>query len=362
MKSRDIIGFFFNWWDYLKCKISGVSLILHGSYYTTNVGDRTLAIVLKNELAKQGLALVITSRFIMNPPVKNIVVGGGGIIHNINDKNIKLRTHFLNKQRNVYFVGIGAHEINKFSRSEKEQLKKMSNANYISLRDKNSFFELTNFLDSEQKKFQLGQCPSWLFSDDKKYKDISLRNFFIFLFYNIRYSKYTYSQKRCVRGKDCRIGLNLRYSNFDKIERRRIAIQKIANLSKNNQIIFIPFYYEDLRFYVNELSRLNIKCLKLQNPIKTFNSVKKMDKMIATRYHSFIFSLLNNKPVMILGYHQKVIALAEEMNMKYFDMIDDKNNDFVFNKPNKSHIGNKINKAREERDKLSKFLKKLMHK
>jgi hypothetical protein len=87
--------------DYIKIFLLRPKIIIHGSYYTTNIGDRAIAIVLKGELSQNGIKAVLVSRFCTNPPTYNIVVGGGGIIHNQYKENLYLRTNFINDEHNV---------------------------------------------------------------------------------------------------------------------------------------------------------------------------------------------------------------------------------------------------------------------
>lgn len=307
--------------DYIKALLNRNSILIHGSYYTTNIGDRAIAIVLKNELKKRGYRSTIVSHFCSNPVQKKIVVGGGGVMHNLYENNLELRTIIVNNNRNVIYIGIGCPGFQKLTDEDKENIKKLNKAKFISVRDDYSLKVLKNYIDYEP---DILACPAWLINRSLNYKDFTIRNFIFRAYYNLLYHKKVKKlNERTKIGVILNGHFNLSYLPGIK--------QMLKELSYDNELILIPFVGEDLEFYKKELSDLSLPCNKLEGPIKTFKEILKMDKVVATRYHSVIFSILAQKPVMILAYSQKVVSLAADLELSYFDLTKEPGGKFKFN-------------------------------
>lgn len=122
-------------------------------------------------------------------------------------------------------------------------------------------------------------------------------------------------------------------------------------------MIFIPFVGEDLEFYYKVIRPLGIKSFWLRNPVKTFQHVLQMDKMIACRYHSLIFSLLAEKPVSIIAYETKVVDLAEDLNLSFFDAVTQSQTSFNFNEFDPGVMKDKIALARLQNEELIQLIK-----
>ncbi len=279
-------------------------------------------------------------------------MAGGGILHNNYPNNLTLRTSFLQKKKDVFYAGVGCPGFSKLNEQETMQLSKLSSSTYISVRDKKSLENLVTLNNELEKKIVLRACPSWLFFENQDISDFSTRNHFFRAYYNFRFGNYrilnnTHTSKP-------KIGLVIN-GHFD-LKYLNGILNKIKNLQLNNDIIFIPFVGEDLEFYKREIKPLGIKCMPLKNPISTYNYILKMDKMIATRYHSLIFSLLAHKPVLILGYEQKVIDLAEDLNLEYFNLISSGKKSLIFNHYNQNIIEEKVNLARKQLNEIVKLM------
>jgi hypothetical protein len=228
----------------------------------------------------------------------------------------------------------------------------MAHATYISVRDKYSRQVLIETADIDPDVFA---CPAWLFRKHGHKKDPSLRNALFRMYYNLKCYR-PQIKPLITSGKKIGLGIN---GHFNQKWLPSIK-EHIVKLSKSNQIYFIPFVGEDMEFYKREISSLPIKCFKLQSPINTYKSVKKMDKMIVMRYHSLIFSLLADKPVMILAYSQKVVSLAEELELQYTNLMDDSiNNLYKFTKVSTSKIEGKISQAQLQSETLISRLDKV---
>lgn len=307
-------------YDSLKVLLLRNRLIIHGSYYTSNNGDRAIAIVLKNELKKVGYKSVLVSHFYSKCKNRNIIIGGGGVIHNCYENNLVYRTRPLKKNNNVLYIGVGSPGFAPLSNQDKENLALLHKAKYISVRDKFTYEQL---MENAKLQTEILACPAWLIYKYVYYKDFSLRNLIFRTYYN-----FLFHEKRDTC-KSSQIGLILN-GHFD-LNYLSLIKEFILEESKQNEIIFIPFVGEDIEFYQKELKDINISNIKLKDPITTYNFMTNMDKIIASRYHSVIFSLLMNKPTLILAYSQKVLSLAEELKMNYVDLCYGNKREFLYN-------------------------------
>jgi polysaccharide pyruvyl transferase WcaK-like protein len=76
------------------------------------------------------------------------------------------------------------------------------------------------------------------------------------------------------------------------------------------------------------------------NPIETLLEVGKCDSFIGMRYHSCLFAYLNNKPLLIIGYFQKCLSLAEKIKLtekaiiSIEDILEGKFGDYLNNLDN----------------------------
>lgn len=310
--------------DRSRAILKNPKVIIQGSYFTTNIGDRVIGIILKQELEQRGVRSILVSRFCTKTKTRNVVVGGGGIMHNHYPENLSLRTAFLG-HNNVIYTGIGCPGFDPMSADDKENLSKLKKAKYISVRDQFSKDTLTNVCDVFTEVLA---CPSWLIKRHIEEKDLSFINLAFRSYYNLKYAtNYPINNNKSTQ----KIGLVM--NGFFDLRHLPSIKKKIKELSQTSDIYFIPFVGKDMEFYQKELSDLEIQAIKLQGPFTTFKVVQKMDWMIATRYHSVIYSLLANKPVLILAYSQKVASLARDLQLKFVNLMEmgDKKFDFNFN-------------------------------
>jgi polysaccharide pyruvyl transferase WcaK-like protein len=167
-----------------------------------------------------------------------------------------------------------------------------------------------------------------------------------------------------------RIGINLipysllgtRKENSEKIKRYKKITKEIREFIRNSnaEFYFIPYTIYDTLSLREILSNLGVILLLLQDPKSTLHTISKMDKMITTRYHSLIFSVLSNKPVFSIGYADKVINLAYLLKFEHFYNLQSKRNSskINFNSANsyKSVKNSLINKSKINLDIIKKDL------
>lgn len=342
-----------SFWDWMKIIIFRPDIAIHGSNYTTNVGDRIISLTLKHILKKENLSSVIVSRFSKAPHVKSVIVAGGGILHNNYRHNLSYRTAMSDGKKEVYYVGIGSPGLVNIGVYEKELINKLLSAKYISVRDKTSLDHLTGVNQVFIDKVRLRSCPAWLVVKDQIIADFSIRNFFFRNYFNFRFNNINSSNLLSQSKPNIGLVLN-RHFDTDILQ---VIIERIINLKKTNNLVFIPFVGEDLEFYQKIIRPLGIKSFWLGNPGKTFQHVLQMDKMIACRYHSLVLSLLAEKPVSILAYEQKVVDLAEDLNLNFYDAVNLTKKSFNFNEFDPNIIQNKIDAARLQINEIIQLIK-----
>ncbi len=334
--------------DYVRLLLCGRRVVIHGSYFTTNVGDRAIGLVLKNELAKRGTKSVLVSRFCRWVPWKNIIVGGGGVIHNHYPLNLTLRTAFLTQRKNVIYAGVGCPGFQDPTGDDKKRLTLFRNAAFISVRDRFSAGQLSQ---SAGVNCRIFSCPAWLWAENRQVRDFSFRNFIFRLYYRKRYPVPGITPG--VKGQ--RIGVVLN-GHFDMAHLHAVK-EYLGALKRDHSLFFIPFVGEDLEFYEKKIRDLNIPCEKLQGPVETYKMVCSMDRMVVTRYHSLIFSILAQKKVMVLAYSQKVKSLARDLELDYCDLTQSKPLNFSFNHSvNPLRVHEKIELARQQIESILSYL------
>lgn len=335
--------------DFIKLLLSRSTVAIHGSYFTTNVGDRAIGMVLKEELKRRGISSTLVSRFCSHPLRRNIVVGGGGVIHNHYYGNIELRTAFVEKGNCVMYIGVGCPGFINILSSDKNRLRKIEQADYVSVRDVRSKQVLMKEIDVDPEVLA---CPAWLFDRHLQASDFSIRNMIFRGYFNLMYRPRRSAQLMSGRKK---IGVVLN-RHFDPAHLPTIKTM-LERLSSECSLYLIPFVGEDLEFFRDQLSDVPMTCLKLRGPVATYKALLDMDRVIATRYHSAIFSLLAGKPVMILAYSEKVVSLALDLKLMYADLRGPREQSFEFNEQVDGElIQRKIEEAEQQTYRIASHL------
>jgi polysaccharide pyruvyl transferase WcaK-like protein len=328
--------------DYLLTSLSNSQVLIHGSYSTANIGDLTIGYAIKQEIEKRfNLKCDLTGRYYKFQKTSKYpiyIVGGGGIVHDFYKNNIEKRMFCFGKSNINVALGVGVPGFQ--SNKGKKLAKKMDEADLITVRDARSKKILDRLLNC---KIYQTACPSLLINTNKlpnlKIKSnkpkcgINLRDWFTpqippMYFKNVRNPKLKREE----------------YLNFIK--------KILKRLKSEYDLYFIPFTPQDHQFAVENLCRFKINILKFSDPYQTLSTVKSMDKMICTRYHSIIFSIIFEKPMYVINYLPKASQLSAEFEFSGKDITDLNQVDekFAFTERAKVERANLILKKRAEQN------------
>lgn len=306
----------------------GSEAIIQGSYLTSNIGDMALAYIIKDELRKMGIKAHIngflTSRFFKFKPnfskYKLHILGGGGSLRDDNPKYLKNQLFGIGIPNKTIAIGMGVPGIR--TKEGRSIIKKLDKCSFITVRDITSKNNLQPFLS---KEVIVTACPVFLLKrgiskiklkrENKRViginlKDISEKGEYLF------YPK-IFDIKR----------FKQRYHKFITGIFRR----QLLDLSKEADLVFIPFTKEDIKFAKKMLPK-NIRILPLQSPPETLDTINRVDNMICMRYHSLVYSILAEKPTFVISYADKVRDLVKKIeNINYMDLSDFKHKEIKFN-------------------------------
>ena len=283
-----------------------------------------------------------------------VVIGGGGIIQDTYKKSLIhylgyiFVSHFLNKKIVLYCVGCAAiHQ-----QSNKYLVNKIFN-----------FVDLISVRDEDSKKLL---------------ENIGLENV-ISIYdpsFNIKFKKNNENVKTNQRKK---IGISVipyydkRYwpvSNNKIYSKYKRTIEKIINelTSTKYNVCIIPTTAWDINvakdIVKNVKDKSSVRILYSYDENDLMNHIDEMDILITTRYHSLIFAISMEKPVIAIDYHPKTKSLIDRFNLhKYAVSIDEINSkrilDLVGKIENDREIINQIRKIKHNmvKDNFKNFRK-----
>jgi len=288
----------------------GGSVVIQGSYNTTNVGDFAIGQIIKKKILEVGFHGHLNGLVHKNQgPIPNFrryklhVVGGGGVIRDLPDGYLERRLLPIRKNSSVV-IGVGVMNI--LTESGKKLLKKLEDAIFITVRDTESKEILEKNIETEILKTA---DPAFLM-ELRTMADPGLPRSRIKVGLNLREMIPRKYQGRIFYPDELRYEI-LKLNYFRYIDLIR---QEITKHYGEKDFYFIPFSTKDISFAKTYLAGLPINILPLQPPDKTLHTISRMNNMICTRYHSLIFSLIAEVPMSIIAYHQKVLSLAKEIN------------------------------------------------
>jgi len=295
-----------------------------GSLNTLNTGDIAIMSVVRDYIKEStGIKPVMLSwRYCNTNNFDSIIICGGDVLHDRTPANFSKLKAVLRHTKNVVFLGVG---VPGFYLTPKEQVYKLlSKANKIIVRDKTSgdrlrTFGLNNVIDSFDNAFLLYNDSEKRDSDRKERKTIGI---------NIKEYKSVGLNDKWTKNK-------LRSEGNSLISREQLSLSEYLknyigiithykNLGWN--IVLLSFTYNDELFVKTHFgSEFHIIPFT-----KNFENLKRtirgLDGVFCTRYHSLVFSLLENKPVCGYAYSDKVDNLCQYLNLDNFINREEWNN------------------------------------
>ncbi|WP_082224247.1 polysaccharide pyruvyl transferase family protein [Halorubrum sp. T3] len=270
---------------------------IFGSYATGNIGDLAIGKALRDKLRESGYNTEIFSRKI-DADCSVQILGGGDQLHDMSEKKLKMDLGSLTAGSMI--IGIGAHEIvnEELQRWAREKLDQLT---LITARDIRSKNIIQKYTDTEVIRTS---CPAFLHDvpeskASKPFTGVSFKP------WNPGYTQ----------------GENPRWDKMDTsippdeaVDRYHRSIRNIVD-SVNNPTL-IPFHHFD-REFGKKFKNLDVFPYNFDVE-ETLSRVAAADRMVCTRYHSLVFSILCNKPSIAIAYSPKVAQLAERADIPYY--------------------------------------------
>ncbi|WP_080507168.1 MULTISPECIES: polysaccharide pyruvyl transferase family protein [Halorubrum] len=281
-------------------KKSGISVI--GSYASGNVGDKAIGKSIVDKLTNSGFDATYFSRYVrgINSPVR--ILGGGGVIHQYRRKKIERDFDLLNE--NSMIVGVGVSPV--FDPELRELIRnKIKEVSLVTVRDQRSKQLLEDITDKEVHSLA---CPAFQLdtpnTTTQDYTGISLRPL------PVKGISSEEEKNRIFRHQ-------LKYNNSLSINEVKEKYQEnIKNiLTKIRNVKHIPFHHFDSDF----VEDYDVESFPYAYDVNdTLRQVSNASRMICMRYHSLVFSILNNKPSLAIAYSPKVAKLANRADIPCF--------------------------------------------
>jgi polysaccharide pyruvyl transferase WcaK-like protein len=344
---RRVLNKFGRFLDWFKTLV-GADVVLQGSFRTSNIGDMAIGMVLANFLNSLNVShhMVGLIRGELDfTRYRAQIISGGGVIRDYPGEYLKARLKPINDVEMSMAIGVGVPGIR--TEEGRAYVKRMEEMSSITVRDERSKNILNKYLDREVR---VTACPGFLLKPSVE----SVMDQYL-------------------EGDQERIGLNLipyslpgtggegdlKSKNYNKITQ---GIREYIH-SSNAHFYFIPHTVHDQLSPQEILPDCEITCLPLQDPPSTLHTVSMMDKMITTRYHSLIFSIISDRPVYPMAYAPKITSLATRLGLsELYNLSSEKNQEKIdFNNP-KDYQKKKqriISRAKENLDIIQRDLSEI---
>lgn len=265
-----------------------------GSYTTGNIGDRAIGEAILSALSDDGHTNQLYSHRLKAPSHKYRVLGGGGVIHDRQTDAMKRRLEYVSK--GGVALGIGA--LPPITRAGADRISEaLDTAALITTRDDRSKNILT---DLTETSVSVTSCPAFTLDPPQLSRSektgVNFRPWFEEVPTELE-SYFGYPDVPLSRAKK------------EYLNNIRNIIDDVVNP------VFIPFHYSDYKF---AKKNLNVPVLDYQYSVsQTLRRVASTARMICTRYHSLVFSILTSTPSFAIGYAPKVRDLCERTDIPY---------------------------------------------
>lgn len=282
-----------------------------GNYTTGNLGDHAIGEALYIALTQRGYDTQRFHKYVGPTNSKVTILGGGGVIHDHIPQALEDRLSFLTGENMI--IGVGYQHVG--SKKGRALLRKALNeAEVVTARDQRSQQELSELCDRDIK---LTACPAFTLDppdiEPTGQTGIQFRPWLGVGAYG--------DKEKLVKYFEYDEDLDVEKAGQQYLNN----MQTICDLVENP--VYIPLDRGDEAF-ANEC--LDIPVFEYEPSVKTvLNRIASMNKMVCTRYHSNVFSILCNKPMFSITYAPKVEQLvnrvrvnsarphAEEVNLKF---------------------------------------------
>ncbi|WP_080505376.1 polysaccharide pyruvyl transferase family protein [Halococcus hamelinensis] len=270
---------------------------VQGSYQTGNIGDQAIGRTISKQLSAMGQRTRTFGMDIEGSNAPNHILGGGGVLQDWNGTNhLSKRLNFISEGGAAIGVGVPGFQT---SRGRELVRDGLSDVGLITVRDDWSRRRLEPYYEGP---IQVTACPTLIREDPGELTTertgVNFRNWY-YLDENIMTEYFGYE------------------SSLDLVEAREQYLENIERLC--NQVknpIYIPFHKRDENF---ARKNLDIDILPYEfSDKKTLRRVSAVEKMICMRYHSLVFAIICNKPLLPIAYEPKVSELAERVDVSSY--------------------------------------------
>jgi polysaccharide pyruvyl transferase WcaK-like protein len=267
---------------------------IQGSYRTGNIGDRALGRTFSGQLSAMGHRPRTFGMNIEHSRAPVRILGGGGVLHDwYGTDHLRRRLNFISEGGAVIGVGVPG-----FKTDEGRELVRsgLSDIELVTVRDEWSRDRLAPHYDGD---IHATACPTLIRNDpdvpSSGRTGVNFRRWF-HLDPAVMSSYFDYDD----------------VTDFDSARERYMAnITRICE--ELDDPVFIPFHEKDETF---AHEHLNIEVLPYEFSVKkTLERVSAVDRMVATRYHSLVFSIICETPALAIAYEPKVSSLADRVDV-----------------------------------------------
>lgn len=262
---------------------------IQGSYWTMNVGDRAIGEIIQQELAQKEYRAKLYPKRSTSCHAPVSILGGGGVLHDwYGTDHLRKRLEFLSENSAV--IGVGVPGIRTPQAREIVE-EKLQDVELITVRDERSRKLLDPLYDGE---IHTTACPALLHSPPNSQSSQKTGvNFRPWFNLSSEVLSYYFDYEPEIQPTEAK----------EKYEENIIEI-----CERLDNPVFIPFHKKDEEFARNIL---DIDILPYEFSVeKTLSRVSSVEKMVCMRFHSFVFSIICDTPVLPIDYDPKVTELA----------------------------------------------------
>lgn len=231
----------------------------------------------------------------------SVIFGGGSVLHNSRDINLKRHLMALSSGRNHLAIGVG---IGPFAdlKAEKACKKFLEECRYVGLRDKESFEMAKAIAPNANVELSFDLAPLLLQNENFELSDVERHGIAV-----------------CLCPKERLSG---------GLEQEKSRLRRLANVLDSAQkhtgeeIYFVDFngheslgdrqVHQELASYLSSSTRYRFIEYDA-NPYRVLQRMASYKLAICMRLHASVFGFLTNTPVISLNYHRKCEAWCEQV-------------------------------------------------
>ena len=270
---------------------------IQGSYHTGNIGDQAIGRTLTTQFSDMGLRTRSFGKQIEHSNAPLHILGGGGVLHDwYGTDHLRHRLKFVSDGGAAIGVGVPG-----FSTTTGRELIRsgLSDVRLITVRDEWSRKRLEPYYDGP---LHVTACPTLIRQDPEKplshRTGVNFRRWF-HIDSNVLSEHFDYDDD-----------IDLEKENENYLQN----IRRICNAVEDP--VYIPFHKRDERF-AEEYLDIEILPYTFSDQA-TLERVSAVEKMVCMRYHSLVFAIICNKPVIPIAYEPKVSQLANRVGVSSY--------------------------------------------